>query len=172
MKKSIRACILFAMVFCACNNTAHQQKQIEKQQLEQTAKTETSEQSNESNAGQTGTIFLEITMQEALDKSKTEKKPIFLYCHSKTCAPCKMMKKRIFPQQECADYINNNYIAISRDMEEGEGIELAQRYNVNIYPTFIVIDSEGNKVGELIGGEKDVKKFIEKIEEAAKGNIQ
>ena len=83
-----------------------------------------------------------------------------------------MMKKRIFPQQECADYINNNYIAISRDMEEGEGIELAQRYNVNIYPTFIVIDSEGNKVGELIGGEKDVKKFIEKIEEAAKGNIQ
>ena len=47
-----------------------------------------------------------------------------------------------------------------------ENAKLLKKY---IYPTFLILDAEGNKTGEVIGGEGDVHKFIEKIEKASKG---
>jgi thioredoxin-related protein len=175
MKKRMNICILLALTLCACNNTTGKPAQTE-QQPQQTATTEVSEsvvnvtENVSAQPGEeSGTIFHNITLQEALDKAKSESKPIFMYIYTKSCKPCRMMKKKIFPQQACADYLNSNYIVVSKDAEEGDGIEIAARYSANIYPTFLILDAEGNKTGEVIGGEGDVHKFIEKIEKASKG---
>lgn len=37
------------------------------------------------------------------------------------------------------------------DMERGEGIELAKRYGIKVYPTLLVLDSEGNLLHRFTG---------------------
>ena len=176
MKKRMNICILLALTLCACNNTTGKPAQTE-QQPQKTDTTEVSEsvvnvtENVSAQPGEeSGTIFHEMTLQEALDKAKSESKPVFIYIYTKSCKPCRMMKKKVFPKQACADYLNSSYIVISKDAEEGDGIEIAARYGaVSIYPTFLILDAEGNKTGEVIGGESEVDKFIEKIETASKG---
>jgi len=36
-------------------------------------------------------------------------------------------------------------------MEKGEGPRLAERYNVRAYPTFLLINSEGELVHRIVG---------------------
>lgn len=96
------------------------------------------------NIAQEGTNFEPLTFQEALKKSEKTGKKIFIDCYTKTCGPCKYMAKFIFPLKACGDYFNPNYVCIMKDMEEGDGKEIAERYNVGIYPTFLIVNSDGS----------------------------
>lgn len=50
------------------------------------------------------------------------------------------MQKEIFPLPEVSDYFNNNFINLKIDAENGEGIELAKKYKVKVYPTYSFVD--------------------------------
>ena len=117
----------------------------------------------------TGTVFLDITFQEALEKAGQEDKLVFIDCYTQTCIPCKMMIKKVFPHKTCGTYINSNFVPIMMDMENGEGIDIAERYNVQMYPTYLIISPDGNKIGEIIGAEKNVDLFVSKIKDATNG---
>ena len=101
---------------------------------------------------QEGTNFEDLTFQEALAKAKTTGKKLFIDCYTKTCGPCKYMVKFIFPLKECGEYFNKNYICIMKDMQEGEGIDIAQKYNVQIYPTYLFINHDGSLYCRMDGG--------------------
>ena len=81
---------------------------------------------------QEGTNFEDLTFKEALAKSQATGKKLFIDCYTKTCGPCKYMVKFIFPLKECGDYFNSNYICIMKDMEEGDGIDIAQKYDIRV----------------------------------------
>ena len=49
------------------------------------------------------------------------------------------------------------------DMEEGEGIEIAKKHNVMIYPTYLILTPQDEKVGEIVGAEFNKTLFIEKL---------
>lgn len=114
-----------------------------------------------------GTIFHNITLPEAMEKAAAESKLVLIECHTKSCGPCRMMKKNIFPQEKVGAYINSNFISIIKDVEEDEGAEIAQKYNVGIYPTYLIVNAEGNCVGQVVGADKNADSFIQKIKEAA-----
>ena len=94
---------------------------------------------------QEGTNFEDLTFQEALAKAKTTGKKLFIDCYTKTCGPCKYMVKFIFPLKECGEYFNKNYICILKDMQEGEGIDIAQKYNVQFVHVSPVSVDDGQR---------------------------
>lgn len=98
-----------------------------------------------------GIQFFKGTFQEALEKAKTENKPIFLDIYATWCGPCKMLKKHTFSDREVGDYYNANYINIAVDGETKEGSELANNYRIQGYPTLLILDKNGNQVAEQVG---------------------
>lgn len=89
------------------------------------------------------TQWQNLSLEEALKASKAQNKPVFIDCYTKTCGPCKYYQKEVFPIKEIGDYMNQNFICVMKDMQEGDGPAIGKKYGIGIYPTFLVIDSEG-----------------------------
>jgi thioredoxin-related protein len=100
---------------------------------------------------QDGMVFTEGNWESILKQAKEQDKVIFFDAYTTWCGPCKMLAKNVFPTAEVGDYYNANFINVSFDMEKGEGIELAKRYDVEVYPTLLFIDGDGNIVHRTAG---------------------
>ncbi|HAW19805.1 MAG TPA: thioredoxin [Flavobacteriales bacterium] len=98
-----------------------------------------------------GIQFFDGTWDEALALSKKEGKPIFLDAYASWCGPCKVLKARVFTQSNVGDYYNANFINVKRDMERGEGKQLAKKYRVTAYPSLFFIASDGSVVKKAVG---------------------
>jgi uncharacterized protein len=61
--------------------------------------------------------------QEAFDKARLEKKPIFLSIGYSTCHWCHVMAKESFEDQAIADILNKHFIAIKVDREERPDVD-------------------------------------------------
>lgn len=110
------------------------------------------------------TIFYDITFEEALEKAKAENKYVLIDFYTKTCGPCKKMEKVVFSTPECGEYINERFISIKIDGEdEGIGAEIAKKYKVFIFPTYLILTPNCFKEGEISGAEYDVNKFLDML---------
>ncbi len=101
--------------------------------------------------GEKGIIFFDGSWQETLVKSKEENKPIFLDVWAVWCAPCKMLKKNTFPDEEVGKYFNGNFINISLDGEKGDGAALVKKFGIQAYPSLIILNTEGKPVAYYPG---------------------
>ena len=153
IKLLVGICALAAM--SACGNT-----KSDSQNPTQAAET-TVEATKEQ-----GTVFYDITLEEALKKAKAEGKYVLIDFHTTTCVPCKKMEKEVFPTPECGEYINTHFVPIMIDGEDdGVGTEMAKEYQVFIFPTYMILSPDGFKEGEILGAECDVEKFLGMLKE-------
>lgn len=104
--------------------------------------------------------FEESNFASILAKAKTEKKLVFMDAYASWCGPCKLMEKNVFTDKNVADFYNKNFINVRIDMEKGEGKELAMKYGVRSYPTFLFLNAEGEVVGKELGYIKS-EEFLE-----------
>ena len=102
-----------------------------------------------------GVVFQNGTMKELLAKAAKENKLLFVDVYATWCGPCKYMSSKVFTQPVAGSYFNENFINAKFDAENGEGIDVAKKYKVTAYPTFLLINSSG---------EEDA--FIKKVKEA------
>ena len=100
---------------------------------------------------QEGIQFDKSTFSELLAKAKKENKLIFLDAMASWCGPCKMMEKNIFTKKEVGDFYNRTFINTSFDMENGEGREIALKYGVRSYPTYLFINGDGQLISQNMG---------------------
>lgn len=115
-----------------------------------------------------GIIFESGTLSEALQKAKKNKKSrnlVFLDCYTTWCGPCKYMANNVFTIERVGNFFNDNFVNVKIDMEKGEGIELAKKYQIKAYPTFLILDSDGNEINRIVGG-GEADQFIEKVKGA------
>lgn len=103
---------------------------------------------------------------DILSKAKTENKIVFVDAYTVWCGPCKQMAKNIFPVKEVGDVFNAHFVSAKIDMEKGEGLEIAKKYNVRAYPTYIFVNGDGELVHRGLGS-MPADKFIE-VANAAK----
>lgn len=115
---------------------------------------------------QQGIKFESGSLKTILAKAKAEKKLVFLDAYASWCGPCKRMASEVFTQKKVGDYFNATFVNAKFDLEKGEGIEIAKKYGVNRYPTFLLLDGDGKEVGKMIGGD-DADGFIAKIKALA-----
>lgn len=95
--------------------------------------------------------FQELPFKDIIAKAKKEKKLVFIDAYAAWCGPCKMMEKNIFTQKSVSDYYNTNFINARFDMEKGEGREIASKFGVRSYPTYLFLNGEGELVSRNTG---------------------
>lgn len=111
-----------------------------------------------------GIQFYNGTFEETLLKAQKEKKLIFLDGYTSWCAPCKMMNTTVFTQPEVGQFFNEHFINVKFDMEKGEGRELLKRYGIQVFPTYLLLDMQGDEIHRVVGGH-DADEFIRLIRE-------
>ena len=101
--------------------------------------------------------FEDTTFKEVLAKAKREKKLVFMDAYAAWCGPCKLMEKNVFPLPAVREYYNANFINARFDMEKGEGREIAMKYGVRSYPSYLFLNGDGDVVMTNYGymGEQD-----------------
>lgn len=112
---------------------------------------------------QEGVDFRDIALDEALARAKAESKLVFMDCYTSWCGPCKNMANKVFTQKAAGDYFNPRFVCVKYDMEKGEGVELAKKYDVHAYPTFVILRPDGAVQHRLVGGDA-LEAFIARVE--------
>lgn len=124
-------------------------------------------------AQERGTKFENISLKEALAKATKNggkaPKLVFVDCYTQWCGPCKKMAKQVFPLPVMGDFFNANFINLKIDVEKGEGIEIAKRYNISAFPTFLILKANGEEVNRIVGA-SEADRFIEKVKFAMDQN--
>ncbi|WP_262148335.1 thioredoxin family protein [Chryseobacterium foetidum] len=102
-------------------------------------------------AQEEGIKFDQSSFKDLLAKAKKEKKLLFIDAYAVWCGPCKMMDKNVFTQKSVGDYFNKSFISSRIDMEKGEGREIAQKFSVRSYPTYLFLNGDGEMVSQNYG---------------------
>lgn len=97
------------------------------------------------------TSFYEGPFEDVVKESKRTKKPIFIDFSATWCKPCLKMEQETFSDEIIANKLNGEFIAYKVDVDDFEGMAVAQKYNVSEYPTYLVVDSNTNKIGTIKG---------------------
>lgn len=112
-----------------------------------------------------GIVFTEGSWSNVLDKALKEKKPIFLDAYTVWCGPCKKLEKEIFTQIPVGEYFNNTFVSYRMDMEKGEGIEFAKKYDITAFPTLLYFNEKGELLKKSVGF-KDAEELIKYTKES------
>jgi len=109
----------------------------------------------------------------ALEQAKADDRRVFLFfTGSDWCSWCKRLNREILSTPEFAKFAGEKLVLVELDFPnaksqpkavKGQNAQLAKRYKIEGYPTVIVLDSAGEKVGELGYQEGGPGPFIEAI---------
>ncbi|MCW5937915.1 MAG: thioredoxin family protein [Fimbriimonadaceae bacterium] len=88
--------------------------------------------------------------EEARKVSEQTGKMMMVDFYATWCGPCKMMAAEAFTAAEFKKKAKD-FILVKLDAEAGPNVALAQKYNVEAYPTVKFIDAKGRLVYEYVG---------------------
>ncbi|WGQ10080.1 thioredoxin family protein [Pedobacter gandavensis] len=113
--------------------------------------------------------------QSLLDLAKKEHKMIFIDSYFVGCHPCKQMDDEVFPLSDVIQQMKENFVSVKIDfMVEELGKALQVKYAVTGFPTFLILDENGQLVSRFSGyQEADVfqKRLAEAKVKAKKGEL-
>ncbi|UOU96857.1 thioredoxin family protein [Chryseobacterium daecheongense] len=95
--------------------------------------------------------FQDLPFKDLVAKARKEKKIVFIDAYASWCGPCKMMEKNVFTKKSVGDYFNTNFVNARFDMEKGEGRDIAAKYGVRSYPTYLFLNGDGELVSQNYG---------------------
>jgi thioredoxin 1 len=98
--------------------------------------------SNKSTTADAGIQFIEANWSKAIAEAKKQKKMIFIDAYTSWCGPCRMLKQNTFTDKAVGEFFNKNFINIALDMEQGDGIAFAAKYQIVAYPTLLIINAD------------------------------
>jgi thioredoxin 1 len=101
--------------------------------------------------GGKGIEFSKKNWTGILAEAKQSKKLIFLDIYATWCGPCKKLKRTTFASNKVAPYFNSNFINVTLDGEQGEGLELAEKFRVSAYPSLYFVNGNGQLVASTVG---------------------
>ena len=110
---------------------------------------------------QEGIRFRHCSWEEAKAMAKKEKKPIFIDFYTQWCGPCLNMAENIFTLGSVGNFYNDHFVCLKIDAETGEGVELAKKYEVASFPTFVFVNPKTEKAIHISGSNQDRETFLD-----------
>ncbi len=117
-------------------------------------------------------------LPKAQEKAKTEKKLVMLdFTGSDWCGWCIKLKSEVFSKPEFSEYAKKNLVLVEVDFprrkqqseeQKKANQALQEKYQIQGYPTIIVLNEEGKRVGELGYTPGGPKAFISELEKLKK----
>jgi len=115
----------------------------------------------------------------AQTKAKAEDKLVMLdFTGSDWCGWCIRLNKEVFSKPEFSEYAKKNLVLVEVDFprskaqtatQKRSNQALAEKYHIEGYPTIIVLDKDGKKVGQLgymPGGPKAFTEALDKLKKS------
>jgi protein disulfide-isomerase len=116
----------------------------------------------------------ETNLPEAQAKAKTENKLVIMdFTGSDWCPWCIKLKKEVFSTPEFQEYAKKNLVPVEVDFPRSKpqpaelkeaNAKLQKKYKIEGYPTVIVLNSAGKKVGEMGYEPGGPQPFIAKLD--------
>lgn len=98
-------------------------------------------------------------------QAKQQRKPILVFFNTPWCDMCKHMQNYTFTEPTLASYIKNGYLTYIANGEvvNKEGHALAQKYDVDYFPTILVLDEDLEPIHKATGfrNAKDVLAMLQ-----------
>jgi len=66
---------------------------------------------------------------------------------AKWCMPCKWMDETTFADPQVAAYLSENYISAKVDIDNFDGFNYKNQYNITVLPSILIFNSKGEMVG-------------------------
>jgi protein disulfide-isomerase len=117
-------------------------------------------------------------LPKAQAKAKTDNKLVMLdFTGSDWCGWCIRLNKEVFSKPEFAEYAQKNLVLVEVDFPvrkklpeelKNANAKLSEKYDIKGYPTIIVLNSAGEKVGQLGYQPGGPKAFIDELEKLKK----
>ena len=84
------------------------------------------------------------------------------------CGPCKYMDANVFSKEPVAMKFNTRFVNFKVDAEDFDGFNVARKYNVRSYPTYLFLKPDGEVLYRLEGvytveGMLEEAKFAEEL---------
>jgi protein disulfide-isomerase len=122
-----------------------------------------------------------VDYNKAQEQAKSDKKLLLLnFTGSDWCPGCIMLAREVFATEQFKDYASKYFVLVEIDfprsrLQRPEVAEqnqtLAERFGIQVFPTVVILNSDGKKIGGLIGYDPDagVKGYIAELEKFKKG---
>ncbi len=117
-------------------------------------------------------------LPRAQEKAKAENKMVMMdFTGSDWCGWCIKLNREVFSKPEFIDYAQKNLVPVEIDFPRSKAQSadlkksnraLQEKYKIEGYPTIIVLDGDGKKVGELGYQPGGPKPFIAELEKLKK----
>jgi thioredoxin-like negative regulator of GroEL len=112
--------------------------------------------------------WFEGGFDRALAHAQASQKLLFLDVGAYWCPPCHELDEKTFTDARVGAWLAQHAIALHIDAEKGEGPELVKRYQVQAYPTLLLLEPTGVEKGRLIDFIPP-DELLPKLDELAKG---
>lgn len=80
-------------------------------------------------------------LDQAIQLAKTNNKPLMIHFYGDHCPPCRMLEAKAFRNRELVSVLNDNVIAVKVNADKQR--DVAQRYQVNRWPTDVYVFPDG-----------------------------
>lgn len=91
--------------------------------------------------------FIDNNLNTAKAKALQEGKLYVVNFVTTYCYLCKMMDETTFSDARVTNYVEQNYVPVKVNIEDFDGIEWKQKYDIQLVPTIMIFDSSGEPVG-------------------------
>ncbi|MDW3646414.1 MAG: thioredoxin family protein [Bacteroidia bacterium] len=107
--------------------------------------------------------FAELAYEEFIDELDGNYKKGLIFFHTDYCYPCQRINEVFMGDVAAIELVQSNFLPYKLDAFEKEpGMMLAEKYKVDKYPTFLIIDDDGTEIGRS-SFEGDKEKFLAEI---------
>ena len=89
------------------------------------------------------------TFDDALAQAKASSRRLFIDFETTWCGPCKSMDEWIWTDADVAALLKKGYVGVKLDGDIEKA--LVKRFNVNGYPTMVVLDASGHETSRVLG---------------------
>ncbi len=93
--------------------------------------------------------FMDVKVEEAIEKASKEGKLVFMDFYASWCTPCKWMEQTTFTDARITEALNKNFVSVKVNIDNVDGFQMKNKYEVNYLPTILILNSNGKMVERI-----------------------